>query len=57
MNNLLRRTLPLRADKNFGHPDLLSKIPGGDFGQYGTLMPRPHSFNSFNANSSNCYQG
>ena len=36
MNNFLRRTVTLRADKNLGPSDLLLKIPGGNCEQHGT---------------------
>jgi hypothetical protein len=44
MNNLLRRTLALRADKNFGHSDLLLKIPVENCEQQGTSLGTDPSF-------------
>jgi hypothetical protein len=36
MNNFRRRTLPLRADKNFGYSHVLRTIPGESCAQHGT---------------------
>jgi hypothetical protein len=55
MNNLLRRTLALRADKNFGSSDVLRKILGGGFCA-ARYFPQSWT-HSFNAISCKCYQG
>ena len=54
MNNLLRRTIALRADKNFGPSAVLRKIPGESFAQQVHPQSGAHGFN---ANSCKCYQG